>query len=93
MKKIAIFFIMIFALVQTAPVVMAVFTEVSSVFIVDEEKGEEKATGENKEKKSEVDFTFHSSQLSNRLNTAFHLAEKIPTHPSADKLTPPPNFC
>jgi hypothetical protein len=93
MKKIAILFIMIFALVQAAPVVMAVFSEVSTVFIADEEKGEEKTSGDNKEKKFEIDFSLQSAELDNRLNTAIHLAEKIPAHPTADKLTPPPNFC
>ncbi|HEX6847565.1 MAG TPA: hypothetical protein VF144_11340 [Chitinophagaceae bacterium] len=93
MKKIAILFIIIFALVQAAPVVMAVFTDVSSFFIADEEKGEEKTAGDIKEKKYEADFAFRSAEFSNRLNTALHLAEKIPAHPSADNLTPPPNFC
>ena len=71
---------------------MAVFTNVSSVFIADEEIGEEKTTGDVKEKKYETDFTFKSSESANHLGTTIHLAEKIPAHPSADNLTPPPNF-
>jgi hypothetical protein len=72
---------------------MAVFAKVSSVFIADEEKGEEKTTGDFKEKKYEADLTFTSPESANHVSTAIHLAEKIPAHPSADNLTPPPNFC
>ena len=92
MKKIAILFIIIFAMVEVAPVVMAVFTKVSSVFIADEEKGEEKTTADVKEKKYDADFTFELPESANHA-TAIHLTEKIPARPPADNLTPPPNFC
>ena len=92
MKKIAMLFIIIFAMVEVTPVVMAVFTKVSSVFIADEEKSEETTTGDIKEKKYEAYFTFEFPESAHHI-TATHLAEKIPVCPSADNLTPPPNFC
>ena len=63
MKKIAILFIIIFALVQAAPVVMAVFTDVSSFFIADEEKGEEKTAGDIKEKNTRLILLFGRQNL------------------------------
>jgi hypothetical protein len=93
MKKIALLFIMIFAVAQSAPLALAVFTEVHSVFIAEEEKGEEKTNSETKEKKFETDFGFLSAELSRRQCTAFHVAENILPHPTKEKITPPPNFC
>ena len=94
MKKIALLLFIVFAAVQVVPAVKAFFSDTISVFIADEEKGEEKAnSNDNKVKKDYVVFISHASELTNQLNTAFHLAEKIHPSPCLEKLTPPPNFC
>lgn len=94
MKKIAFLLFMVFASVQLAPAVMAVFSDTTSVFIADEEKSEEKGTNtDNKEKKYYTSYSLQSDKLANKINTAFHAAEKIHASPCLEKLTPPPNFC
>lgn len=93
MKKMAFLLFMVFATVQLAPVAMAFFTDEISVFIADEEKGEDKGTTtDKKEKKDYPDFSSQSATLTHKLNTAFHLAEKIHPSPCLEKVTPPPNF-
>jgi hypothetical protein len=95
MKKIACLLFIIFATVQLAPAVRAFFPKASSVFIVDEEKGEEKVNSadSNKVKKDYADFLPKSATFTLKINTAFHQTEKIYPSPYPQKLTPPPNFC
>jgi hypothetical protein len=95
MKKITILLFIIFATVQLAPAVMVFFQNTTAVFIADEEKGEEKRnnTDNNKEKKDYAYFLTHSATFTLKINTAFHLTEKIHSSPYQEKLTPPPNFC
>jgi hypothetical protein len=94
MRKIALLLFIVFAAVQMCPAVMAVFTTTTSVFIADEEKSEEKGSNtDNKEKKDYPAFSSQSAELSNKVNTAIHLAEKIHPFPCVEKPTPPPNFC
>jgi hypothetical protein len=94
MKKIALILFMVFAAVQLAPAVKAIFTDITCVFITDEEKAQEKGISvDKKEKKYYPAFSFQSSNLTKNINTAFHLAEKIYSPPCLEKLTPPPNFC
>ena len=94
MKKIACLLLLIFTLVQLAPAVQAFFTHTTSIFIADEEKGEEKiSTKEIKDKKDFAGHNFLSTDHSAKINTAFHLSENIQPSPCLEKLTPPPNFC
>jgi len=94
MRKIAFLLFLVFATVQLTPAVMALFSQTTSVFIADEEKGEEKGNiSDNKEKKDFTDLLSHSAIFSNKINTAFHLSEKIHPSPILEKLPPPPNFC
>jgi hypothetical protein len=94
MKKIALLLLIVFAAVQIVPTVKAFFSDSTSIFIADEDKVEE--TVNNLDTKIKSDYTvfhFQSIELSQRLNTALHLAEKIHPSPCLEKLTPPPNFC
>ena len=93
MKKIAAILLLIFALVQVAPAVSSLFTASSTVLVIDEEKGDQKTETEKKDKKDYSTISFCSESLSNRINTAFHQAEKIHSSPCLEKPTPPPNFC
>lgn len=94
MKKIAVIFLFIFALVQAGPAVCYLVTDATSMFIVDEEKGAEKIdTEEKKEKKDYTGFSTQSSGFSYKINIAFLLAEKSQLPPFLKKLVPPPNFC
>lgn len=93
MKKAAAIFLFLFAFVQAAPAVCSIFTETGSVFVMDEEKGEDKTESEKKDKKDFISFTRISGCFSHDVNTAIHLAEKIRPFPCLEKLTPPPNFC
>ena len=93
MKKIAFLLFMVFAAVQLAPAVKAFFTNTTSVFIADEEKGEEKGNNTcQKEKKDYPAFSIQSEKLTHTISTAIHVAEKINPSPCLEKLTPPPNF-
>ncbi|MGE5106311.1 MAG: hypothetical protein ACM3H8_02110 [Sphingobacteriales bacterium] len=95
MKKVAFLLFIIFATVQLVPAVMTFFPNGTSLFIADEEKGEEKgsSTDIKKEKKDYADFMPQSATFTIKINTAFHLTEKIHPSPFPEKLTPPPNFC
>ena len=92
MKKIATILLFLFALVQAGPAVTALFPTSSVVFMVDEEKGDEKIEEIKKDKKEIVFVAYHSIELSHQISTALHVAEKIQAHPCLEKLTPPPNF-
>lgn len=96
MKKIAFFILLLFAAVQTIPAVQSFFNESKAlIFNVDEEKSSSKtgATDEIKEKKEYPAYDCLSANFTNKLATAFHLAEAILPFPCVEKLTPPPNFC
>lgn len=93
MKKIAAILLFLFALVQAGPAITALFSPSTVVFIVDEEKSEEKIEEIKKDKK-EIPFVANQSlEFSHQINTALHVAEKIQAAPCLEKLTPPPNFC
>ena len=93
MKKIAAILLFLFALIQAGPAVTAFFSTSSVVFMVDEEKSDEKIE-EGKKDKKEIPFAaYQSLELSHQISTALHLAEKIQVPPCLEKLTPPPNFC
>lgn len=93
MRKIAVILFLVFAAVQVAPAVCSFFSPSTSVFMVDEEKGEDKNESEKKSKKDYAAFASYTTEFSHKLNTAFLLAEKIQPSPCLEKLTPPPNFC
>jgi hypothetical protein len=93
MKKISAILLFLFALVQAGPAITTLFSETTTVFMVDEEKGDDKVEETNKTKK-ELPFVAHQSiEFSNQISTALHAAEKILASPCLEKLTPPPNFC
>jgi hypothetical protein len=94
MKKIAAILLFLFALVQAGPVICSLYSETSSVFVMDKEKSEDnKDETEKKDKKNFTAFTGISGHFSHEINTAFRLAEQILPFPCLEKLTPPPNFC
>lgn len=95
MKKIAIFIVFIFTLVQVASALQSLLkSSAGIVFTVHEEKSSE--TTESEEKKEKKEFSSLSllvKAVSAKTTVAFHLAEKIHPSPCLEKLTPPPNFC
>lgn len=93
MKKAAAIFLFLFAFVQAAPAFCTLFSETSSVFVMDEEKGEDKTESEKKDKKDFTAFIRISGCFSHDVSTAIHLVENIHPSPCLEKLTPPPNFC
>lgn len=93
MKKIATLLLFLFTLVQAGPALSALFTNEAVVFIVDEDKNSDKTETEKKEKKEYAANFLLINKFSQKINTAFHLAEKIHPSPCLEKLTPPPNFC
>ncbi len=93
MKKISVILLFLFALVQAGPAFNALFSTSTVVFMVDEEKSEDKIE-ESKNDKKEIPFlAYLSVEFSHRISTALHQAEKIQAPPCLEKLTPPPNFC
>lgn len=94
MKKIAAILLFIFTLVQAGPAVASLFSPSVSMFIADEEKGEEKSSEEKKSSKK--DFTIYTQQVTEfneQVITAVHLAEKVHPAPCIEKVSPPPNGC
>ncbi len=91
MKKTAFVFLLIFAFVQAGPAVSSIFTDASTVFIVNEEKNNEKPEKEKKEKK---DFNSLKTLQISFLQKPFQLifeADKLYSHPCIEQQTPPPN--
>ncbi len=94
MKKIAVFVLAIFFAVQAAPALLSAFSAVETVFMVDEEKGESIKQEDKKDKKNDNGAYFiQLISLTQKIRTAFHVAENITAFPCLEKLTPPPNFC
>jgi hypothetical protein len=94
MKKIALIFLIVFSLVQVMPAITALYADNTTIFMVDEEKSEEKnQSTESKDKKIFSEFQSIAKEYSHKLNTALHVAEKIDSSPLLEKPTPPPNFC
>jgi hypothetical protein len=94
MKKIAFAFFLIFSLVQVMPAMKALYPDNSTIFMVEDEKSQEKnQNSETKEKKIFSEFPGIADELSHKLNTALHVADKIHPFPCLEKFTPPPNFC
>jgi hypothetical protein len=95
MKKIAIFILFVFTMVQAGPAIQSLFNlDNGIVFNIDEEKGDEKT--ESNEKKEKKDNSIHYlfvKAISAKTKITIHLAEKIHPYPCLDKFTPPPNFC
>jgi hypothetical protein len=61
--------------------------------VADEEKESEKNQSDKKDKKDFILFATFSFGFSDKIDTAFRLAEKIQPSPCLEKPTPPPNFC
>jgi hypothetical protein len=93
MKKIAAIMLFLFALVQAGPAITALFSPSTTVFMIDEEKGDEKVEEIKKDKKEITFGAQQSLEFSHQISTALHAAEKIQAPPCLEKLTPPPNFC
>lgn len=93
MKKIATILILLFVLLQVAPAVCSLFSVQTDLFLVDEEKNPEKTDkNETKEIKNFNSFQQRHNVISQKLQTAFLLAEKITLSPCLEKHTPPPDL-
>jgi hypothetical protein len=94
MKRIAFILLLIFTLVQAGPAIASLVSPATTVFMMDEEKGEEKHKEPKKENKKDflrqillsADFEIQSLK-------AVHQSEKIHPSPCIEKVSPPPNFC
>ena len=95
MKKIALFILFVFTLVQVVPAMQSLCKlDNELVFNLGEEKGGEKTdTKEKKENKDYSPLELASKIIGIKTFIAFHIAEKIHSSPCLEKLTPPPNFC
>lgn len=95
MKKIAIFILFVFTLVQVVPAMQSLFKLNNGlVFNIDEEKtGEKTDTNEKKEKKDYSSLSLIVKVLPTKAYVSFHHVERIHPSPCLEKLTPPPNFC
>ncbi|MFN8289048.1 MAG: hypothetical protein U0U70_02205 [Chitinophagaceae bacterium] len=94
MKKIAVILLLVFGVVQAGPVVRAIFSDTTSIFLADEEKCQDSANKAEKQEKKDYSLFFnHLQALTHDLQTAFILVEKIHPSPCLEKLTPPPNHC
>lgn len=94
MKKIALFILLLFATVQVVPGVLAFSSKYSQglVFNEYEDKNADKSPSDNKKEEKEYPaYESISAALTNRLNTALHLADKLAPAPYLEMLTPPPN--
>lgn len=93
MKKIATILIFLFVLVQVAPAVCSLFSVQTGLFLVDEEKNPEK-TDKNETKEIKNFHSFQQSHvvISQKLQTAILLVEKITLSPYLEKNTPPPDY-
>lgn len=92
MKKIAVILLLIFTFSQTTPVLAGIFSGYALVLIAEDENIPDKSETEKKEKKVYPQITYAIHNLSQKISTAFHEAEKIHPDPCLEKLTPPPNF-
>ena len=91
MKKTAFIFLLLFAFVQAGSAVSSILTGINTVFIVDEEKNNEKPEKEKKEKK---DFSSLTTLQISFIQKPFQLiygADKLFSHPCIEQQTPPPN--
>jgi flagellar basal body-associated protein FliL len=95
MRKIAVILLLIFSFVQAGPGIAAVFSHSSiSLFMVDEEKEDDKSGTDKKEiKKVVLTNQFQLNGLARLALTAIHRSEKIHPSPCIEKTSPPPNFC
>lgn len=93
MKKIAFIFILIFTLVQAGPAIACLYNPEQAVFIVDEEKSEDKSKAEKKDGKKELSrpFSFYF-QIQNIFSGIRTSDDLILPCPSLELLSPPPNF-
>jgi len=92
LKKIATILLLLFTFSQATPAMAGIFSDYSFVLITEEENKADKSETEKKEKKVYPVITYTVRNLSQKINTAFHEAEKIHPNPCLEKLTPPPNF-
>jgi len=94
MKKMALFFLLLFTTVQVLPGIKGIFSDNMNtvVFNLDEEKQTEKSQVEcQKDKKEYISYQRISVVLTQKLHTALHLADKLSPAPYLEMLTPPPN--
>lgn len=92
MRKTAFLLLFVFALVQAGPAVCSIFHPTTFIFLVDEEKNDQKSDQEKKEKKDYNTFTHNNYGLTLRLRSQLHQAENLFSAPFLEKRTPPPNF-
>jgi len=91
MKKTAILLLLLFAFVQVGPAVSSLFQPAAIVFMVDEEKTDDKTEKEKKEKKNHSFYACNNSGFALKIRAELLHAEKICPSPCLEKLTPPPN--
>ncbi len=93
MRKLATILVLLFALVQAAPVICSICSLQTRLFLVDEEKGPEK-TEKNETKEIKIIQTLNNchKEYNPKTPTPFLLADKISLSPCLEQHTPPPDF-
>lgn len=93
MRKTATILVLLFLLVQAAPAVCSLFSVQTSLFMVDEEQGPEKAEKNDSKEFKNIHTPNNGQKLyAQKVHTAFLIAEKIALSPCLEKHTPPPDF-
>ena len=94
MKRIALILLVIFSLVQAGPAISSLISPSTIIFMVDEEKNEDKHKEDNKKESKKV--LLRQSILSASVNPQITLSdlskERILPPPFLEKVSPPPNF-
>ena len=92
MKKIALIFFVIFGLVQAGPAFASLVNPHHVIFMVDEEKHEDKSKSEKKEGKKELPRPYSLSGYHKKHASARqYMDEQILPSPCIEKVCPPPN--
>ena len=91
MKRAALIFLLIFAFVQAGSAVSFILTGDSTVFVVDEEKNNEKPEKEKKEKKDIICLNNMQASFLQKLFQSVNKTDKLFSHPCIEQQTPPPN--
>lgn len=93
MKKIAFIFFLIFTLVQAGPAIASLFSPHQVVFMVDEEKNEDKSKSDIKDGKKYLSRPYSFSFYQRICSSGWPQPdEDIHPSPCLERVCPPPNF-
>lgn len=87
--------LLIFTAVQAVPAVISLISPSTVVFVMDEEKNEDKHKEDNKKESKKIFLRQSLQAVSELPQPAFsdRRSERILPSPFLEKVSPPPNFC